>query len=60
MVIVRWACDHPAVDVVPDREPPACPICHERRIVSVRAPAPTVRVIDDPVAVLLKESDDGV
>lgn len=44
MITVRWACGHPTGTVDPMKDhPPVCPVCGERRISVVRAPAPQFR-----------------
>lgn len=44
MIRVSMACGHPSL-VVSDTgdQPPVCPVCDERRVSLVKAPAPTFR-----------------
>lgn len=38
---ITFKCGHPSIDLANDaKEAPVCPVCRERRIVRVKAPAP--------------------
>lgn len=44
MIRVTFACGHPAVKVPAEAsDPPVCPLCQERQVRSVQAPAPRFR-----------------